>query len=236
MLILSATFLTRRWREWWWRYYKATRLPKSTQTTRFLNSWVYFQTFLRQQNGCFLRIPGDISSHFCGDQNKQFFMGRWTISICDPGDQNRYFNTSMIFFLTLTKCFFFVHKPNCNISTALWQERNRTYICNISFKGLVLSDWSRDWRLQQWRTDTSEVYLFLSILTFCLCAILSSPKSSALKETTNPCTIKCPLKNAPDCRQEMRKTMTAITTPTQQRALYILAEVWYLWAIVPLKT
>lgn len=35
---------------------------------------VYFQTFLWQQNGCFLKIPGDISSHFCGDQNKLFFI------------------------------------------------------------------------------------------------------------------------------------------------------------------
>lgn len=58
---------------------------------------VYFQTFLWQQNGCFLKIPGDISSHFCGDQNKLFFMGGWTISIHDPGDQNRYSNSSTTF-------------------------------------------------------------------------------------------------------------------------------------------
>lgn len=189
MLVLSATFLIGRWSEWRWLANKAAKVQLDHRIFVFkghlgvfpdvsmATKWVLFKNILVTFPAIFVVTKTSCFS-WEGGPSPSMILATKTGILTHP----RLFpNPNRVFF---------VHKPNYNISTALWQDRNRTHICNISFKSSVLTDWSRDWRLQQRRTDTcSEVYLFLSFLKFSLCAVLSSPKSSALKETTNPCTI-----------------------------------------------
>lgn len=78
--------------------------------------------FVTTKAGVFISRPANISSIFCGEQDLLFFIGSWTVSIRDSGEQNRYSKPNHCVFLTLTKCFLGL---NLGRGQAPWRERNR---------------------------------------------------------------------------------------------------------------
>ena len=76
-----------------------------------------FPSILVASKGVFIKRPGDVSSSFCGDQNRLFFTRSRTISTADRSDQNRSFKPNHDIF---PKCFFFFFaKSKQGISAAL---------------------------------------------------------------------------------------------------------------------
>lgn len=80
---IIATFHIKSWRGWRCCYNKPTMLPNGTSLD------------------IFLRAPGDISRHFCGNLNQLSFTGSRTIFIRACGEQNRWF----FFFFAKTMMF-----------------------------------------------------------------------------------------------------------------------------------
>lgn len=73
---IIVTFHIKSWRGWRCCDNKPTTLPNGTSLD------------------IFLRAPGNISRHFCGNLNQLSFTGSWTIFIRARGDQSR-----LVFFL-----------------------------------------------------------------------------------------------------------------------------------------
>lgn len=77
------------------------------QTTVTLTLYASYQPFTSGSGRMLLR--GDLYTFpdVCDEQNSLFFTGSWTVSICEPVDQNWCFKPNQDVFLTLTKCVFF---------------------------------------------------------------------------------------------------------------------------------